>query len=261
MGNHYETLGVDKGASQEEIKKAYRKLSMKFHPDQNQGDDQAEDKFKEIGEAYSVLKDSNTRAAYDNPNPFQGRGFADIFGQGSPFRGFRRTQPQKPNIHAPRRGRDLKYMLDVPIGTLIFGGDVKFNISYDDICTTCNGLGATKLEECSDCNGMGTRVEVKTDRGIYMQSTVGCNTCNGLGEKKIEVCEVCGGKGRIVVNNREFTVHIDEGSRDGNVVVVEGAAGEGANGGPKGTLITKLRLKLPNPTELTEEQIKVLKEI
>jgi len=253
VSNHYDTLGVNKAASQEEIKKAYRKLSMKYHPDQNQGDKEAEEKFKEIGRAYSILKDPQNRAAYDSPNPFGG--------MGDMFRGFHRPQPRKPDIHSPRKGRDLKYILDVPLATLMFGGDVKFYLSYEDVCTTCNGLGATKLEKCDACDGVGSRMEVRTDRGIYMQSTVGCSTCNGLGEKSIDKCEICSGKGSILVDNREFIVHIEKNSIDGGVHIVEGAAGEGVNGGPNGTLITKIRLKLPNVDELTEEQIKVLKEI
>lgn len=259
MSSHYETLGVAKNASQDEIKKAYRKLSMKYHPDQNQGNKEAEERFKEIGGAYSILKDPNSRASYDSPAP-RGGMFDFFRNAAGPFGGFTR-QPPKPNIHAPRKGRDLKYMLDVPLGTLMFGGKVKFYLSYEDVCTTCKGLGATKLEKCDMCDGVGSRVEVKTDRGIYMHSTIGCSTCNGMGEKPIDRCEVCNGKGKVLINNREFTADIAAGSSDGGVQVHEGLAGEGVNGGPKGSLIVKLRLKLPNVDELTEEQIKVLKEI
>ena len=217
MTNYYETLGVNQNATEEEIKKAYRKLSMKYHPDQNQGNKEAKEKFKEIGEAYSVLKDRDKRSAYDNPNPF-----GDIFGNFFRHAGpgpFARPQTRRPNIHAPRKGRDLKYVLDVPISTLVFGGDVMFKVSYEDICTECNGLGATKLEKCDECNGAGSKIEVKTSNGVYMQSTSVCPTCNGMGEKAVESCDVCKGKGRVLVDNREFIVHVEKGSSDGSVMV------------------------------------------
>jgi len=255
LTNHYETLGVNRDATQDEIKKAYRKLSMEHHPDKG-GD---EEQFKKISEAYSVLKDQDSRSAYDNPNPF-GDIFGNFFRHGGPGP-FARPRPKRPDIHAPRKGRDLKYMLDVPLGIAIFGGDVKFKLSYEDACTECNGLGATKLEKCDECDGAGSRVEVRSDRGIHMQTVTTCPKCNGMGEKAVEPCEICKGKGRVLIDNREFVVHIEKGSRDGQVQGIHGAAGEGVNGGPNGDLIVKLRLSLPNPDDLTEEQIKVLKEI
>ena len=109
--SHYETLGVDSSASKEEIKKAYRKLAMQYHPDRNPDDKESEDKLKQINEAYGVLSNDQKRQGYDNPNPFAGMGgFADIFGAG--------RQPQKrrqPNVNDPRRGQDLKFVVDVPL--------------------------------------------------------------------------------------------------------------------------------------------------
>jgi molecular chaperone DnaJ len=176
--SHYETLGVDRTASKEAIKKAYRKLAMEFHPDRNPDNKDAEEKLKVINEAYSVLYNDEKRDNYDNPNPFAGMGnFADIFGRG--------RQPMKrrqPNVNDPRRGTDLKFIADVPLYSFILGEDREKEVTYKDICQDCNGIGAKELEECTYCKGSGTISRViNRGPGMMMHTNVICARCSGRG--------------------------------------------------------------------------------
>ena len=153
--NHYQVLGIDKSASQEEIKKAFRDLSKKHHPDHG-GDGE---KIKEINGAYSILSDPQKREEYDNPNPLDG-----FFKSGGfPFGGMRGPSPRgpgagmwRPDPNTPRRGQDIKLIHSVLLHTFIFGGNIKINLSYKDVCKNCSGTGASKMERCNKCDGSGT---------------------------------------------------------------------------------------------------------
>ena len=243
--NYYEILGVDKGASQEDIKKAYRTLSKEHHPDHG-GD---EEKFKEINEAYSTLSNPDKRRDYDNPmrgNPFGG--FEDM------FRTFRNRQP---NPNAPRRGRNIIIEQDIPLHLFLFGGKLKVSFGMMDTCTKCNGTGAEETITCSVCNGSGQVTEARRMQGVFMQSTGPCRTCGGRGFRPSKECSECDGSGRKEIN-KEIEVEILPGTRDGQAIGISGQGGTGINGGPPGDLAIKVYIRYPNPDELTEEQRKVL---
>ena len=252
--DYFNILGVSRDASDEEIKRAYRGLAKQYHPDKNPGDKEAEEKFKEISEAYEVLSDKGKRDEYENPfNPFED--FADIFGRGFGTR-------RRPDPNAPRRGMDLKFLVDVPLSTFILGGKKVFNVSYKDICEDCNGKGASETELCTECGGQGTIFKTVRQGSMIMNSTTSCPVCNGTGQKTIKGCESCGGLGNVPVNDREITIELQPGHhRDGDVIRITGEGGKGANNGPKGDIYTKLRMTLPDKETLTEEQIELLKGI
>ncbi len=262
--NYYDILGVNRDASPKDIKKSYRKLSMKHHPDKNQGNKESEDKFKEINEAYSVLSNSEKRKEYDNPNPFNVHtgatmgGFEDVFRRhmhnGMHFR-------NAPPENIPRRGRDLKYMKEVPIITLIRGGEIKFNVDYDDVCVTCNGSGAKETKQCNNCDGHGIVGEVSTQGGITFNTRRTCSTCSGRGREILHKCDICSGLGKTIIKDREIKVDIPPGTGDGQIRAYRGIGGKGTNNAPPGDLFVKLKMIMPNINTLTEEQIKVLESI
>jgi len=245
--DYYQTLGVNREASADDIKKAFRKLSMEYHPDRNPDNPEAEDKFKEMNEAYSVLSDSGKKSQYDNPNPFiGGRNPFD-------FRGFGGVRRRSPNPNRPRRGRDLKFVVDIPISTFIFGGEENFRPSFRDACPKCNGKGAKSTKICPNCNGAGMIIEEKNMNGMHMMSQTSCNACRGTGEIITEKCDECNGKGEININ-KYFNIQIKSNSRDGDVVSYKGLGGIGLNGGPEGNLHVKLRMVMPKSNKFNEEQ-------
>jgi molecular chaperone DnaJ len=249
--DYYRILGVDRKATPEEIKKAYRKLSLLHHPDKNRNDKKAEEKFKEINEAYSVLSDEDARKNYDNPNPFGDIGI-NIFGGGfNPFGDMMRRD-------LPRKGKDLKFIVSIPLSKFIFGGRVDFSFSYNDVCEGCSGKRATVFKTCPNCDGKGYEVKEKTKPGVFMKSTVPCGACRGLGEIPLNKCEICRGIGRVKVNK---TVNFDvlENTEDGKLMSLKGEGCKGINGGPNGDIHLKLKMILPNVKDLTEEQKEVLK--
>lgn len=253
--DYYNILGVDRTASKEVIKKAYRKLSMKYHPDKNPDDKESEEKFKEINEAYSTLSDTDKRKQYDNPNSFMG-GMADFFGHHSPF-GFRQ---QRQNIKRPMRGPDLKYVLDIPFVDFIVGTKTEFDISYRDLCKKCNGTGNSDTKICSNCDGNGQIIHSHQDGNTFIQRSSTCAVCRGTGEIGIEKCDDCEGKGYVTID-KNVKIKIPKGLRDEHIIGVPGAGLSGKYGAPNGDIHVKLRMKMPKEGDLTEEQIKVLKEI
>ncbi len=251
--DYYEVLGVQKGASDDEIKKAYRKLAKQYHPDLNPGDKNAEAKFKEANEAYEVLSDSDKRARYDqfgfagvDPNFGGGAGgagysgaggfdFTDIFDSffGGGFGGARRQNP-----NAPRRGSDAETSVVVSFEEAAKG--CKKNVKYHQIesCPDCGGSGAAKgtsPKTCPHCGGIGqVRINQRTPFGV-MQSVGTCDHCRGTGKIIETPCRTCDGKGRI---RREKTIEITvpAGIDDEQVLNVGGRGNAGANGGPNGDL-------------------------
>ena len=266
--DYYEVLGVSKGASDDEIKRAYRKLAKKYHPDMNPGDKEAEAKFKEVNEAYSILSDSEKRARYDqfghagvDPNygaggPGGGFGgfdmgdidLGDIFGSffGGGFGGFgggtssRRSGPQK--------GESLRASLTISFEEAAFGCEKEINLNRTEECEACHGSGAepgTTAETCPDCRGTGVvRVQQRTG-GFAFSSTAPCSRCRGTGKIIHTPCKACGGSGSVKKTKR-VTVSIPAGIDDGQAISLRGQGNAGKNGGPAGDLIVAVHVK-PHP--------------
>jgi molecular chaperone DnaJ len=210
--DYYEVLGVSKNTPKEDLKKAYRKLAMKYHPDRNPDDEAASEKFKELSEAYEILSDDQKRQAYDQfghdgldqrfgqNGGFQGGSFNDIFGDvfGDIFGGGSRSQNQ------PRRGSDLEYRIEVSLEDAIKGKEVKMSIPRKISCKSCNGTGAkngTAMKTCSHCNGQG---QVRVSQGFFsVQQT--CPVCKGRGTVIEEHCPDCQGTGFRQETNWHFT--------------------------------------------------------
>jgi molecular chaperone DnaJ len=255
--DYYETLGVPKNASEEEIKKSYRKLAMKHHPDRNQGDTAkvAEEKFKEAKEAYEMLSDSQKRAAYDqhgfagvDPNMRGGAGggegfggFAEAFGDifGDVFGG--RQQGRGQGGRQVYRGGDLSYAMEVTLEEAALGKDAQIRIPSWDDCTTCHGSGAkpgTKVVTCTTCHGHG---QVQMRQGFFsVQQT--CPTCKGNGKLIPEPCSACMGVGK-TKTNKMLEVKIPAGIDDNMRIRSTGNGEPGTNGGPPGDLYIEIRLK------------------
>ena len=256
--DYYETLGVPKNASEEEIKKSYRKLAMKHHPDRNQGDTAkvAEEKFKEAKEAYEMLSDGQKRAAYDqhgfagvDPNMRGGAGggegfggFAEAFGDifGDVFGG-RQQGGRGQGGRQVYRGGDLSYAMEVTLEEAALGKDAQIRIPSWDDCTTCHGSGAkpgTKVVSCTSCHGHG---QVQMRQGFFsVQQT--CPTCKGNGKLIPEPCSACMGVGK-TKTNKTLEVKIPAGIDDNMRIRSTGNGEPGTNGGPPGDLYIEIRLK------------------
>ena len=258
--DYYEVLGVEKSASAEEIKKAYRKSAMKYHPDRNPGDQEAEEKFKEIGEAYEVLSDDQKRSRYDqfgfagvDPNygagqaGYGGGGFGgfgdfgdlgDIFG--SFFGGGRRSQTQ----NAPRRGENVGARLDLTFEEAAFGCEKEVTVTRIENCAACSGSGSADgvIDTCSQCKGSGQVRTVQNFMGMAMQSTTTCPSCNGRGKTIKNPCNTCKGKGK-VRRNQKILVKVPAGVDEGQSVRVRGEGCVGVNGGPNGDVMAEIYIK------------------
>ena len=254
--DYYDTLGVPKNASDEDIKKAYRKLAMKHHPDRNQGDNAkvAEEKFKEAKEAYEMLSDEQKRAAYDqyghagvDPNMRGGAGaegfggFAEAFGDifGGVF-----GEQQRGRAQGGRqvfRGGDLSYAMEVTLEEAAHGKEAQIRVPSWDDCTTCKGTGAkpgTKVANCTTCHGHG---QVQMRQGFFsVQQT--CPQCKGTGKLIPEPCVACHGVGK-TKNNKTLEVKIPSGIDDGMRIRSTGNGEPGTNGGPPGDLYIEIRVK------------------
>ncbi len=254
MQDYYSVLGVNKVATQDEIKKTYRKLALKYHPDKNKGDKKAEEKFKEIGAAYGILSDKLKRQRYDVE--LSG---ANSINLSNIFNGFGFKGQQNPNT--PIKGMDVKYMCDVPLSKFIFGGKVDFEVSYMDICNNCGGTGAQTSSACRHCDGSGHRLETVLHANSRMQSIRPCSLCMGTGRITKDKCVSCSGAGKIPVNNKAMCLEVPKNSPDGHVIYFTGEGCNGKNGGPRGDLYVKCRMILPIEDGLTEEQKDVLKNL
>ena len=257
--DYYEVLGVEKSASAEEIKKAYRKKAMQFHPDRNPGDKTAEEKFKEVGEAYEVLSDDDKRARYDqfgfqgvDPNFGGGSGFGGGFGGfgdfgdlgdifGSFFGGGSRRSA---STNAPRRGENVGARLELTFEEAAFGCEKEVSTQRIENCASCNGSGSADgtVETCSNCHGTGEVRTVQNFMGMQMQSTSACPQCSGRGKIIKTPCATCKGKGK-VRRTRKIKINVPAGVDDGQSVRARGEGCVGANGGPNGDLLAEVYIK------------------
>lgn len=255
--DYYEILEVDKSASDEDIKKAFRKLAIKYHPDKNQGDKVAEEKFKEINEAYQVLSDPQKRAQYDQfgTADFNGQGgfggfgdfggfgggFSDIFGDifGDMFGGGRKPK------NGPQRGADIEYTLDLSFEEAAFGIKKDVDIHRHETCETCSGSGAkpgTSAKICDKCNGSGqVQARRNTPFGSFVSVTT-CDKCRGEGKIIETPCLTCSGRGK-VRKKKVVTINIPAGVDTGNTIPLRGEGEPGAKGGPAGDLYIHLRVR------------------
>ncbi|MBE7024052.1 MAG: molecular chaperone DnaJ [Clostridia bacterium] len=258
--DYYEVLGVDKSASADEIKKAYRKLAKKYHPDLNPGDKAkvAEEKFKEASEAYEVLSDAEKKQRYDqfghagvDPNAGAGGygdfggfggGFEDIFSSffGGGFGGGSRRNP-----NAPQKGRDLRYSIDLTFEQACFGCEIELNVNRMEKCDTCGGNGAepgTTPQTCSVCRGTGQVTTVQRTAFGSFQSSKPCNVCGGKGKVVSNPCKSCRGDGT-ARKTRKIKVKIPAGIDTDQVIPIYGQADAGKNGGPNGDILVVTRVK------------------
>jgi molecular chaperone DnaJ len=249
--DYYEVLGVSKSASADEIKKAYRRLAMKHHPDRNKDDDGGSgNRFKEVKEAYEVLRDSDKRAAYDRfghdglrgagmggPGGFSAEGFSDIFGDvfGDIFGGGGRRGGAQ-----VFRGADLGYELRLDLERAVSGDTVTIEVPSQVACEVCDGSGAKKgttPTQCSTCGGAG---QVRMQQGFFsIQQT--CPACKGAGTMISDPCENCHGRGR-VRKTRTLSVKVPAGVDDGDRIRLSGEGEAGRNGGPPGDLYVEIRI-------------------
>jgi molecular chaperone DnaJ len=257
VSDYYSVLGVERSASQEEIKKAYRKLSMEHHPDRNSGNKASEDKFKEINEAYSTLSDVNKRREYDNPDPMR-----DMFG-GFPggFPGFgQRQRPQKPDLNAPMDGGMLGVEARISLKIFIFGGKYKINLSYLEGCENCGGKGFEHGTECDMCHGEGYFNRVERRPGFVSSSIQPCPKCQSKGLIGIDTCLSCKGVGNTMVENKEFEFDIPPNATMGARFILNGVGRSGLNGGRKGDIVMMVvGVEPPNLNNLTSGQIAELR--
>lgn len=250
--DYYEVLGVSKTASKDEIRRAYRKLSKKYHPDINKAED-ATEKFKEATEAYETLSDDQKRAHYDqfghtDPNQGFGAGSGDFGGFGGfedIFNTFFGGGGRRRDPNAPRQGADLQYTMTLSFEDAVFGKETDITIPREETCETCNGSGAkpgTKPETCSHCHGSGQlSQEQSTPFGRIVNRRV-CHYCNGTGKEIKEKCSTCTGTGR-VKKRRKIHVKIPAGIDDGQQLRVAGQGEPGINGGPPGDLYVVFHVK------------------
>jgi molecular chaperone DnaJ len=251
--DYYEVLGVARGASEQEIKSAYRKLALTYHPDRNPGDRQAEERFKEAAEAYAVLADTDKRHMYDrfghaglggaatggfDPTVFTGfedilGGLGDIFGFGEVFGGRRRAGPQ--------RGADLRYDLEISFEESARGTETSIQIPRQEVCDGCGGSGAaagSRPTTCPQCQGRG---QLRYQQGFFTVART-CGQCRGAGSIITKPCATCRGAGR-VQQERKLTVRIPAGIATGQRLRLSGEGEAGAQGGPGGDLYVVIHVQ------------------
>ncbi len=270
--DYYKILGVDKNASDEEIKKAFRRLARKYHPDINPNNKEAEEKFKEINEAYEVLSDPQKRKDYDTmgdsffesfrpsgsgyegfsyedfENLFRGFGgfediFGDIFGRG------RRTE------RAPARGEDIRYLMEIDLEDVLKGKKTEISFYHDAQCSTCHGTGVrpgSTGEICQQCGGTGN---ITYSKGLFKMSQT-CPKCGGTGRVNIESCRSCEGKG-YKPKAEKISVKIPPGVDNGSLIRVAGKGNAGRYGGPSGDMFIEIRVKERPPFRRSGQSINV----
>jgi len=267
--DYYEVLGVQKNASKDDIKKAYRKLAIQYHPDKNPGNKEAEEKFKEATEAYEILADDQKKAAYDQfgfagvdgmgqtHNWSNFRGFEDIFGGGdfgsifdSIFGGlgggFRRGGGGHGGV---RQGANLRYDIEIPFKDAVYGTKVEIQFSHNESCPACKGSGAAAgsgRKTCPVCQGSG---QIRHSQGFFSLAST-CHNCGGEGSIIEKPCMECGGSGT-QKKRQKLSVTIPQGVENGKRLVIPRQGDAGPNGGPAGDLYVIIRVK---PHEYFERQ-------
>ncbi len=262
--DYYEVLGIEKGASDTEIKSAFRKMAMKYHPDRNPGDKAAEEKFKEVNEAYSVLSDPDKKEKYDrfgfagiDPNAgFNGGGFGGFGGEGFGFDdifnmfggGFGGFGGGSSRRTGPRRGADIQKSMNISFEDAVFGCKKEIRLTKDVVCDECNGSGAAKgagKKTCPDCGGRGSVVSNQQTPFGTFQSTRTCSRCGGSGTIIEKPCSCCNGSGKVrkTVN---ITVDIPAGVDSDSVIPIRGQGQPGSNGGAVGDLYIVLNVMNSN---------------
>ncbi len=255
--DYYEVLGVKKDAGADEIKKAYRKSAMKYHPDRNPGDKAAEEKFKELGEAYEVLSDSEKRARYDqfgfagvDPNYGGGaggagfEGFGGFGGFGDIFSEFFGGGASQRTRNGPRRGEDIGVRLEVTFEEAAFGVEKEITYARIENCVKCSGTGSADgvIESCSRCGGSGQVRVTQNMMGMAFQSTSTCPQCSGRGKLVKNPCITCRGKGK-VRKNHTAKVSVPAGINHGQSFRLRGQGCVGTNGGPSGDVLVETYIK------------------
>ena len=255
--DYYATLGLEKGASDDEIKRAFRKLAIKYHPDKNQGNKEAEEKFKDINEAYQVLSDPEKKARYDQfgtadfdgsgfgAGGFGGFDFSDMGGFGDIFESFfggGGSSSRRRN--GPTKGADIEYTLNLTFEEAIFGVEKEITINRSENCEECKGSGAkpgTSPKTCPTCNGAGqVRVQRQTPLGSFVSTSV-CDRWGGKGTIVETPCSSCSGRGS-VRKSRKIKVNVPAGVDTGNVMPLRGQGEHGSNGGPAGDLYIRINV-------------------
>ncbi len=253
MSDYYEILGVQRNATQDEIKRAYRKLANKLHPDKNGGDPAAEEKFKEITKAYEVLSDGEKRQMYDTygsegPSFSGGGGFGDIsdifesfFGSGAGPFGSRRQSTRS----GPPAGQNLEVTVDLDLRDVVFGAEKEVTVYAPSRCDNCNGSGAkpgTSKSTCSSCQGSGSVSRVRNSFLGQIVTTSECSNCSGTGEVIQEKCSKCGGEG-LKRNTKTIKIGIPAGVDQNTVLRSPGNGAAGRRGGPNGDLYLHFNIK------------------
>ena len=266
--DYYKILGIEKNASQEEIKKAFRQFARKYHPDVNQGNKDAEEKFKEINEAFQVLGDEKKKVQYDNlgssafssqeMNSFysQRPDFEDLFsdfGFGDIFNILNRGRYNKTEDYL--EGADLRYDLEITLEEAFYGIKKTFEIPVHEICNKCKGLGAEEryLKECDKCNGSG-KIKILRRQGFTQFVSVShCDKCNGHGKIATKYCDNCKGKGKIE-KNQMIEIKIPKGVNSGQYMRIEGKGELGRNA-PPGDLYVVIHIKTPPEFKREDENL------
>ena len=259
--DYYEVLGVKKDATDAELKKAYRKMAVKYHPDQNPGDKDAEEKFKEVNEAYEVLSDSQKRAQYDQFGHaafeqggmgggggfYSGQGFdmgdlGDIFGSMFGFGGFGGGGAKR---NGPRRGKDVNVSIQLTFEEAVFGCKKEISIAIYDECETCHGTGAkagSHPESCPTCHGTGQERVMQQSMFGSVTSVRTCSKCGGTGKVVKDPCNTCHGSGK-VATKKTLEVSIPMGIDDDQSFALRGMGDAGTNGGPAGDVIVMVSVR------------------
>lgn len=261
--DYYDVLGVSKGAEATEIKKAYRKIALKYHPDRNSDDKKAEEKFKEAAEAYEVLSNADKKARYDRyghagvdpqGGGFSGGGmtmddifsqFGDIFGDsGSPFESFF-GGASRGRTSRGQRGSNLRIKVSLSLEEIESGVTKKIKVKKHRSCSSCNGSGArdkNSIGTCGTCNGSGYVRQIKSTFLGQMQTTTACPTCNGSGQQIIHSCSACKGEGR-EYGQELIEIDIPGGVEEGMQLSMRAKGNAGKNGGPAGDLLINIEEK------------------